>query len=177
MGAVTNLAEFIPGLGLYFKNLMPLLREIRDTVAGNKVDNDFWASIYKENNESGGPYSNGWFNNLYAHVYSQNYQTKVYSAVLKTEDRRFSYPILDGNGYGTDRYEREGFPVKGGREGFGGPKLNNFPSNVSVLGFEWNYYGKLIPMTFIAGVTSVEMADGFLTPKLGVCVLEQNQTP
>lgn len=143
---VSQMRTHLPGLEIYFDNLIPILTQIRETADGNKVDNGFWASIYKENNESGGPYSNGWFNNLYAHVYSQDWNTKKSIVILKEK----------------------------GRSSFGGTKLNQFPSNLSVVEFEWNYYGNMIPMTFVGGVTSVEYTDGFLTPRLGVAVLERN---
>ena len=174
--SVTAMAGVLPGLTCYFKHLTPILREIRNTADGNKIDNDFWASIYKQNHGSGGPYSNGWFNNLYAHVYGQDWRTKKAKVVLKDKDNRFSYPLCDGNRYGTEGYEGECFPTKGLNSSFGGSKLNNFPSNLSVVDFEWNYLGTKIPMAFVGGITSVEMNEGFLTPRLGISVLEKEVT-
>jgi hypothetical protein len=43
-----------------------------------------------------------------------------------------------------------------------------------VVPFEWEYYDKKFPMSFVGGVSSVELSDGFLTPKLGVTVIELN---
>lgn len=149
--SVERLKNALPGLEVYFRHLKPVLTEIINTVDGNKVNLDFWHSIYKVYDDSGGPYSNGWFNNLYAHVYSQNWKTNRPVVILKDKDSAFE------------------------TRGFGGSKLNQFPSNLSVVEFEWDYYGKKIPMTFVGGVTSVEYKDGFLTPCLGVSVLERNQ--
>lgn len=144
--SVEKLNEQLPGLEIYFKHLKPILTEIINTVDGNKVDLDFWCSIYKENHQSGGPFSNGWFNNLYAHVYnSLNWKNKKTSNILKTE----AYFA------GTPQY-----------------KLNCYPANLSIVPFDWNYVGQLIPMNFVAGVTSVEYEEGFLTPRLGVAVIE-----
>lgn len=147
-----KLAELIPGLKDYFNNLTPVLREIRNVADGNKVDNEYWSSIYKENNGSGGPHSNGWFTNFFAHIYYQNWQTKEKKVDLKTE-----------KSYWTGRGPGHGF------------KLNMFPSNISNVPFIWNYYSKEIPMSFVAGISSVEMNEGFLTPKLGVLILERNE--
>lgn len=141
--SVTRMSEVLPGLSVYFKNLVPVLVQIRDTADSNKVDTSFWSSIYKVDNESGGPYSTGWFNSLYAHHYTFNHQTKQDLVVLKGEKS-------------------------------GPSKLNQFPSNLSVVGFEWNYFGKMIPMSMVGGITGVEMREGFLTPCLGVAVLELN---
>lgn len=146
MKSAAKLKELLPGLNVYFANLLPVLKEIRDVADGNKVDYDYWSSIYKENGGSGGPYSNGWFNNFYAYSHYKDYSTMKPVARLK-----------DSRDYTNTHF---------------GPKLNNFPSNLSNVPFIWNYYEKEIPMSFVAGISSVEMNDGFLTPKLGVMVLE-----
>jgi hypothetical protein len=145
INSVNQMKQFLPKLESYFNNLLPVLIQIRNTVDGNSIDKSFWTSIYKQDNESGGPYSNGWFNNLYAHLYSFDYSTKQPMVKLKDDKRLYH-----------------------------GPKLNEFPSNLSVVPFEWNYYGNRIPMSFVGGVTSVEYKDGFLKPCLGVAVLERN---
>jgi hypothetical protein len=172
-----KLTELLPGMALYFQNLVPILREIRNTAAGNKVDNDFWASIYKVDNGSGGPYNNGWFNNFYAHHYGMDYRTRQFVANFKNEQGSYDYTLMDGNGYKISEYNNQGyFPGKRGGGRYGGPKLNNFPSNLSNVPFTWKYLGSEIPMAFVGGVTGVEMVDGFLTPRLGISVVELNST-
>jgi hypothetical protein len=144
---------------------------------GNKVDNDFWASIYKVDNGSGGPYNNGWFNNFYAHHYGMDYRTRQFVANFKNEQGSYDYTLMDGNGYKISEYNNQGyFPGKRGGGRYGGPKLNNFPSNLSNVPFTWKYLGSEIPMAFVGGVTGVEMVDGFLTPRLGISVVELNST-
>jgi hypothetical protein len=147
--SATKLEELLPGLNLYFTNLIPVLNEICNTSDGNKVDNDFWSSMYKQQGGSGGPYSNGWFNNLYAYRHSSEWRTGKHVVELKESG-----------------HYNKGFFVH--------TKLTNFPSNLSVVPFTWDYYETKIPMSFIAGVCSVELNDGFLTPKLGVMVAENN---
>lgn len=144
--SATKLKDILPGLSYYFTNLIPVLNEIRNTVDGNKLDYDFWSSIYKQQGGSGGPFSNGWFNNFYAYIQYTDWTGK------NVIEQKTPNPHDDGFSYHT--------------------KLTNFPSNLSVVPFTWNYLARQIPMSFIAGVCSVEMDDGFLTPKLGVLVAE-----
>jgi hypothetical protein len=139
-----QLEEMLPGLALYFKYLVPTLTKIKATLEGDE-DRKFWSSIYKISDESGGPYSNGWFNNFYAYVYNcMDYKTKKITNMLKTSPQNAMHI-----------------------------QLNDFPSNLSYVEFEWQYFDKTIPMAMVSGVTSVEMDSGFLTPKLGVAVLEK----
>lgn len=150
VNSAAQLQTLIPGMNLYFSNLIPILKEIRDVASGNRVNYDFWTSIYKEDGGSGGPYSNGWFNNLYAHLYERDWRTRKSVVTFKTERLYDMSP-----------------------RAFGGTKLNQFPSNLSVVPFEWEYYDRKYPMTFVGGISGVEVQDGFLTPKLGVTVLER----
>lgn len=144
--SVIGLQDLLPGLNLYFDNLIPILREIRNTADGNKIDKDFWSSIYKENNSSGGPYSNGWFNNFYAYLHGRDWKTKEIIVELKSKDVNKSL-------YGT--------------------KLNNFPSNVSSVPFTWRYHDKEIPMMMVSGITTVTCEFGYMRPKLGVMIVEK----
>jgi hypothetical protein len=147
--SVDYLDSVLPGLNLYFRNLRPVLVEILNTVDGNKVDQDFWNSIYKSHGGSGGPYSSGWFNLLFAHIYGKDWQTGQMN-ILKKDVH-----------YQESRMNHM--------------KLNNYPSSLSLVDFTWNYLGTKIPMKFVSGVTSVDYTeDGFLKPKLGIVVLERN---
>ncbi len=153
LNSADKLSGLLPGLKEYFDNLRPVLREIRNTVDGNKIDEDWWSSIYKINTGSGGPFSNGWFNAFYAHLYDIDHETNKSIAYLKNKEHRY---LNDS-------------------KRFGGLKLNNFPSNLSCVPFTWNYYGNEIPMSFVSGVLSVEFVDGFLKPRLGVSIVENNK--
>jgi Domain of unknown function (DUF4419) len=189
----TSIGGLLPELTSYFAGLVPVLAKIRDTLDGNAVDHDFWASIYKEGGESGGPYSTGWFNNFYAHTYTTNYKTHEAFTVLKSKPGVFEFDLVDGSSweeveetrYEPDLATREWNKITemGGRftnykshssvrSFVVGPKLNEFPSNLSVVPFKWNYQGSEIPMSLVAGVSSVELDNGFITPKLGVTVIE-----
>lgn len=143
--SVGELKNMIPELTNYFGGLESILTPIKNTVETGKVDQKFWSNIYKIGGGSGGPYSNGWFNNLYAHEYKMSYKTGETKAVLKKEAADWSHI-----------------------------KLNEYPSGISNVAFNWNYHGELFPMALVAGVTAVEMYEGVLTPRLGVAVVEFN---
>lgn len=144
--SISVISEIIPDLKPYYqKGLSPIFDNIISVLEGNNPNIKFWESIYKIDGGSGGPYSNGWFNDLYAHLL--NYNGKM---VFKSKEEQYGRTF-----------------------GFGGSKLNNFPSNISCVDFEWNYLGTKIPMSFVGGIDSVEIdEEGFLSPRLGFNVVE-----
>jgi hypothetical protein len=140
-----QLRTMFDGLDGYFADLLDVLQEIANTAAGGTVDNEFWGSLYKFNEQSGGQYVTGWINALFAHVQTPQ--------GLKPKDS-----------YGWQSSMRRGY---------GGYSLNEFPAHVSVVPFLWKYFGQSIPMTFFAGITGVDYAeDTFLQPRLGYGVAE-----
>jgi hypothetical protein len=134
------------GLQAYFDDLLPVLKEIAGTVGGDEPDPAFWTSIYKLKDSSGGPYINGWITAFYAH-------RMTYEGFQPRQD-------LDWRGLMHDPY-------------WGGLTTSQLPVHLSAVPFVWDYYGNLINMAFVAGVMGVEH-DGFLTPRLGYGVLEDN---
>ena len=38
--------------------------------------------------------------------------------------------------------------------------------------FTWKYFNQKIPMSFVSGIQEVELDNGFLTPKLGIKIIE-----
>lgn len=56
---------------------------------------------------------------------------------------------------------------------FRGLNVADFPTHISQIDFIWEYYGQEIPMNFVGGIVEVTQEDGFLTPKLGVGVIEK----
>jgi hypothetical protein len=141
-----NLQLNLFGLKSYFDKVISTLEKIRDTIDSNNPDLKWWENIYKCNAGSGGPYSNGWINNFYAYFVSSDYKSGTKKLIFKD-------PNSDSNTINC--------------------KLNNFPSNISVVPFTWNYYNEKYPMNFVSGITNVEVVDGFLTPKLGVGIFER----
>jgi len=56
---------------------------------------------------------------------------------------------------------------------FGGLNTNDFPTHISQVDFIWEYYYQKIPMSFVGGIIDVTNKEGFLTPRLGVGVVER----
>lgn len=143
--STVTLSEIFTELKGYFNDLLSVLREVVRTVKGEGMSREFWNSIYKYNGGSGGPYVTGWITALTA------YLNTLDGPVLKSE---FNWKSLVG--------------------GWGGYGTNDFPSHVSKVNFVWNYFGRKIPMSFVTGVLGTEWeGNGFLTPKLGVGVIER----
>lgn len=138
------LARDFPDLGDYFNDLLSVLRTIAETAAGAAPNESFWRSIYKYENESGGPYVTGWIT--------------AFFAFIQTDDGR----------HPKEEYDWE----RTANAGWGGYRTNQFPAHVSKVPFIWDYYGTKYEMAFAAGVTSVGFEDEFLTPKLGFAVVE-----
>lgn len=62
---VELLMPLFPALTDYFTDIEPALVSIKDSVAGN-LQIDFWRSIFKRNNESGGSTITGWLTKFFA---------------------------------------------------------------------------------------------------------------
>jgi hypothetical protein len=145
------LASEFGGLSDYFTDLLPVLQTIAESAAGATPDEQFWRSIYKSNDSSGGPYVTGWITAFFAYV-----QTK-------------DGPKFKGQLRGEDPFDWRA-PMS---NPWGGYTTNQFPSHVSTVPFVWNYAGTRYNMALTAGVTGVDFDDDtFLAPRLGFAVLE-----
>jgi hypothetical protein len=133
-------------LAPYFDNLLPILKEIAGTAAGDEPDPEFWSSIYKFGNRCDGPYISGWITAFFAHRLKGN---KTYEPIGVSK-----WPTK--NNITSDL------------------KTKNLPTHISKVPFIWNYHWRKHSMVFIGGIMGVEY-DGFLTPRLGYGVLEKGK--
>jgi hypothetical protein len=140
-----QLQSMFVGLEAYFVDLLDVLKTIAGTAAGGEIDEEFWSSLYKYRESSGGEYVSGWITALFAHIQTPK------GLVLKDS---FNWRGPQGR-YGSDY------------------KTNEFPAHVSVVPFVWEYFGDKFPMSFFAGITGVDYSDDtFLQPRLGYGVVE-----
>jgi hypothetical protein len=140
-----QLAREFDGLSGYFADLLPVLQTIAETAVGTTPDEEFWRSIYKHDDNSGGPYVSGWITAFFAY--------------LRTEHG----PVLG------DPFDWRSLMS----HSLGGYTTNMFPSHVSTIPFGWDYVGTRYNMVFAAGVTGVDFDDDtFLAPRLGFAVIE-----
>jgi len=135
------------------------IKEIIKTLKGeDKLD--FWNSIYKENNESGGPYITGWIADFFPYLktsiteqngtidYSEQSISK--DQILKTiqiEDLNFdNYKIHKVLIKNPKLIKPNDFKLK----------LDDFPSGLSKVPFKWNYIDKEIEMNFVSGFIGIK---------------------
>lgn len=137
--------EMFPLLRDYLDALLSVLKNIADTAAGNRWNEQFWNSLYKYRSESGGEYVTGWINALFAH--------KSTEEGLKPKSTfNWSGDFMTGRG---------------------GTRTDGFPSLVSFVPFEWGLIDEHLDMGFFAGITGVDYASNtFLEPRLGYGVVE-----
>lgn len=147
-----QLAEmFKQELSDYFADLIPVLEKINEAASG-KLDPEFWKSMYHYGGGSGGPYVDGWITSFFAYFPRGEYSK---------------------NGSGFQKKHRFDW-VKEGQESFGGFTTAQFPCHMSKVAFNWNYYGRVIPMALISGVIGVDYVENkFLAPSLGFGIVEK----
>lgn len=129
---------------------MPLKRVLDQFVQAAKgmIDKEWWESFYKLNSRGGsGAVSkvSGWINWLFPYIKDSGDQLEQNSKV------------------GVSRVE------------FGdGLEECDYPSSLAKVPFQWNYYGQIFDMEFLAGVSAVtqDPATCALTPTLGWGVRE-----
>jgi hypothetical protein len=150
-----QLAREFSGLSGYFADLLPVLQTIAETASGMTPDEEFWRSIYKHGNRSGGPYVTGWITAFFAHI--------------QTADG----PLFKGQTGGERPFDWRSDWRYVTSSGWGGYTTNEFPSHVSTVPFVWDDAGIRHDMTLAAGVTGIDFdVDTFLTPRLGFAVAE-----
>src|SRR5215472_3505397 len=66
------LAREFDGLTGYFADLLPVLQTIAETASGMTPDEEFWRSIYKYDDRSGGPYVTGWITAFFAYLQTKD---------------------------------------------------------------------------------------------------------
>jgi hypothetical protein len=132
---------------------MPLTRVLDGFVsaAKGKVDREWWESFYKKNSGRGsGAVSkvSGWINTLFPYVRQE----------WGRDDDLIQNPKmgLSNLEYGDGLSERQ------------------YPSSLSKVPFEWNYYGQIYNMELLAGVSSVVQNPETLalSPNIGWAVRE-----
>jgi hypothetical protein len=108
--------------------LLPVLDQFVKAAAG-APDPAFWRSIYKEHDESGGPYVTGWINVL--------------------------FPYLDGGSLKGGIIRNHAAFMRPDDDAGQGPTLGSFPCGLSRVPLAWDYLGTVFPMTLQAGFVGI----------------------
>lgn len=127
-----------------------------DTAKG-KVDKQWWESFYKEGSAGGSgavTKISGWINWLFPYVDKEEWD-KSYSKRTKSVVKNPKMGV-SGLSHGDGLTEKE------------------YPSSLSKVPFEWNYYGTIYNMELLAGVTAVaqDRTTLAITPNIGWAVRE-----
>ena len=160
INALESLKKY--NLDWWINNIIPSLNKIIETLKGDS-NLEFWNSIYKEKNESGGPFITGWIANFFPYIKKsiteQNgvmyYEEKsvLRNQVLKTiyiENLDFE----DG-----EKFKIHKVLIKNPRfneSGNSNLELDDFPSGLSIVPFKWKYLNKELEMNFVSGFIGIK---------------------
>jgi hypothetical protein len=155
--------QYFRSLGLepWVNVLVPILDQFARAAQGD-VDQAFWQSLYKLENQSGGPVITGWITAFFPYLKDgQTGRATVPASPLF--DRESGY--LDEMLHPDDERKREWAE---------GPTLEKFPSGLSKAPFLWSYLAQSFDMEFPGGFVGVNQDQETLTlrPEIGWAVRE-----
>jgi hypothetical protein len=130
--------------------LGPVLDQLVATSSG-QVDVPFWEALFKQIDGSGGPWVTGWINTLFPYLKRNNTAGAPIRNAMVTNWARNAGRGLDD-----------------------APELSLIPPGISVVPFEWNYFGQIYAMEFLGGYVGVaqDMDTLALRPAIGWAVRE-----
>lgn len=133
---IVAMSEF--DLSWWTDSLLPIVEQFVAASQG-KVDVDFWSHLYKQSGGSGGPYINGWINQLFPYISTWK---------------------------GNVKNDEVGRDWKKSRS-FGGLTSEVFPSGLSVAPFKWLYLAETFSMEFVGGFFGASQEnDGSIRPRM-----------
>jgi hypothetical protein len=149
------------GLERWLHVLAPILDQFARAAQGD-VDKAFWRSIYKLNDQSGGPVITGWITSFFP--YLKDNQTGQATVPVPA--------LLDNKTANPDAMPNQNEPTT--RQWAQGPTLGKFPSGLSKAPFLWNYMTESFNMEFLGGFVGVAQDQTTLTlrPEIGWAVRE-----
>ena len=163
-----HLTQF--GLSWWIESLNPIFDKIIASYS-SPLDTQFWKSIYKMNDESGGPYITGWIVKFFP-----------YLKKIETGNGKSFFPeefIVK-----KEKPDLLDFIFVTGRNPFLGLeensqplslKMNDFHSGLSKVGFNWWKKDEAVEMELIGGIIglSQDTKTHSLIPEMGWCVKEK----
>lgn len=119
-------------LAWWIDKIIPIIEEIINTLKGN-INRDFWKSIFKEDDESGGPDITGWITKFFPYIKVE----KGLSWRKKVKYKTVKNPLL---------FDKPDVFLK----------LGDFPSGISKVPFKWEYLGESYKMDFMSGFIGIK---------------------
>jgi hypothetical protein len=149
------------GLGLWIDLLAPILGQFTRAAVGH-VESTFWRSLYKRNDQSGGPVITGWITAFFPYLkHHRNGQTTMPSRILLEDEQDELEEMLYPSGKPTTGW-------------FTGLTTKNLPSGLCMAPFHWDYLNRSFEMEFLGGFVGVAQDQETLTlrPEIGWAVRE-----
>lgn len=147
-------------LDWWVDKLYPIIETIIETLQG-KDHTSFWTSIYKHENESGGPYVTGWITNFFPYL---SKRTVEQHGVIQYDDS-----IKEGQILKIIKKENFDFIGKGSKlikvlvqnpvfdvSSKFQLKLDDFSNGVSTVPFKWKYLNQELDMQFMSGFMGIK---------------------
>src|SRR5262249_35748105 len=153
------------GLETWIGALRPILRQFVRASQGG-VETKFWRSLYKLNDQSGGPVITGWITAFFP--YLKDYRTGQATVPIE-------------GFFGAERMSPEEMLYPGEEECeefVSGPTIESLPGGLSKAPFRWEYLDKTFDMEFLGGFVGVAQDPETLTlrPEIGWAVREAKVT-
>jgi Domain of unknown function (DUF4419) len=148
------------GLGAWLEVLAPILDQFARASQGD-VDPAFWQSLYKVNDQSGGPVITGWI-------------TAFFPCFKDHETGNAAMPMAQIFGHRGD-LDSMLYPGEKPKRGWAhGPTLQQLPGGLSKAPFRRDYPGRSFDMAFLGGFVGVAQDQETLTlrPEIGWAVRE-----
>ena len=187
--AVAERAKSFADLGLdwWLDPLAPVLDQFTRASRG-EVDRPFWRSMYKLNDESGGPKLTGWVLTLFPYLKDRRTGQATRRNPWLTEDsQRVQFDVIDEIDIDDDEIDidddesdLDGDDLTEGEPSYepDGPTMDQIPSGLSRAPFRWFYLDKTFDMEFLGGFVGVAQDPETLTlrPEIGWAVREAGET-
>ena len=140
-------------LSFWVDGLEPIIDKIYETSIGN-VDNEFWKSIYKWNEDSGGNRVTGWI-------------IKFFPYLVSYEGKKSLNPYLEDDILFKNEKERFRYGLTG----------DVFTTGMSKCSFIWKYFEKEFNMNFCAGFLGISQNDDkVLKPEINWFITQKSKT-
>ncbi|AXT54621.1 DUF4419 domain-containing protein [Aquimarina sp. AD1] len=160
INAIEELKKY--NLEWWISSVTPNINKIIQTLKGES-NTDFWNSIYKENNESGGPFITGWIADFFPYlktsITEQNGSIDFSQQSISKDQILKTIQIDDLN---FDNYKIHKVQIRNPRltnSNDSKLKLDDFPSGLSIVPFKWNYIDKEFDMNFVSGFMGIKESE------------------
>lgn len=128
------------GLGWWTQAIEPVLRQIAKGATGN-IDINFWKSIYKFSDMSGGGVVTGWITAFFPYLANSE----------GVPNQKNNWLASHANCWRTDNADRSRDIPRHDS----GPSLDAFPNGIARAPFLWEYFNSLLNMEFLGGFVGI----------------------